>query len=330
MADLGQVQIVTVGDLEKSRGSKKFINYIKECEDGFKRQVSEVSDYVLRNREVNLVLLSGPTSSGKTTFSTHFTRSLTAAGRRTHLISMDDYYKLTEPEYDDQGRPDYESINTLDMDLLYRDLQKLQTGKEVHIPTFDFKSRSRLYEPHKRIRPQPGDAFMLEGLHGLSSDLTCHIDNSRAVKTFIMPYAKLVSDSSILDKTDMRVLRRLSRDVFRRGATAISTIDFWPMIARAEAKFIPEYLEAADFYVNSALAYEYCVIVPKARDQIKMSLQLYEDGQLPPSNTVKPGVYYADLDRALKMARRLLDACNEVPRVSPSLVPEDSILQEFI
>lgn len=330
MADLGQVQIVTVGDLEKKLGSKSFINYVEECEAGFKQQVSKVSDYVLNNRELNLVFLSGPTSSGKTTFSTHFTRALTAAGRRTHLISMDDYYKLIEPSYDDQGRPDYESIGTLDLDLLYHDLQALQAGQEVHIPTFDFKTRSRVYEAHKLIRPQAGDAFMIEGLHGLSNALSSHIDNSRSVKVFIMPNAKLVSDASILDKTDMRILRRLSRDVFRRAATAISTIDFWPMIARAEAGFIPEYLAAADFYVNSALAYEYCVIVPKARDQIKISLQLYEEGRLPASNTVKPGIYYADLDRALKTARRLLAACNEVPRVDPSLVPEDSILQEFI
>lgn len=330
MAELGQAKIISVGDLESKLGSKKFLTFVEECEAEFKHQVDQISNYVLNNKHINMVFLSGPTSSGKTTFSNLFTKSLTESGRTTKLISMDDYYKSSEPVYDEQGRPDYESIDTLDMDILYEDLRKIQNLEDAHIPSFDFKTRSRFFEEHKIIHPEPNDAYMIEGLHGLSNELFEKIDASRAVKIFIMPNAKLYADNSILDKTDMRVLRRLSRDVFHRGATAISTIDFWPMIAAAEEKFVPGYLEAADFYVNSALPYEYSVIVPKAREQIKISLDLYAKGELPPSNNVKPGLFYADLNRAVKKAKRLLDACNQIPRVSPSVVPEDSILQEFI
>lgn len=330
MAELGLEKVISVGDLETKLGSKKFPNFVAECEADFKKQVAVISDYVLQNNEINMVFVSGPTSSGKTTFSNLFAKGLTAAGRTTKLISMDDYYKLSEPIYDAEGRPDYESIDTLEMDLLYEDINKIQKMEQVQIPTFDFKMRARYFEAHKVINPQPNDIYMIEGLHGLSSELFQKIDGSRAVKIFIMPNAKLYSDDSILNKTDMRILRRLSRDVFHRGATAISTIDFWPMIAAAEEKFIHGYLQAADFYVNSALPYEYSVIVPKAREQIKISLQLYERGELPPSDSVRPGLYYADLERAVKKANRLLDACNEIPRVNPSVVPADSILQEFI
>jgi len=330
MAKLGKKKIIAVRDLENRLGSKKFLDFVAACEAEFKAQVKDISDYVLANQDINMVFLSGPTSSGKTTFSNLFTKSLTAAGRKTHLISMDDYYSLSEPRYDAEGRPDYEGPDTLDLELLYRDLQKLQRGESVSIPTFIFKERDRIYEEHKKITPNATDTYMIEGLHGLSEELLSQVDENKAVKIFIMPYAKLVSDHSIIDKTDMRILRRLSRDVFHRGSTAISTIDFWPMIDAAEKKFVPGYIETADFYVNSALEYEYSVIVPKAREQIKISLKLYEQGKLPPSNNVKPGVYYADLERAVKESRRLLDACNQVPRVDPIVVPKDSILQEFI
>ncbi len=330
MAELGETKVITVRDLENKIGSKKFINYVEKCETDFKTQVKYISDHVLANQEINMVFLSGPTSSGKTTFSNLFAKSLTDAGKKTHLISMDDYYRQCEPQYDAQGRPDYESIDTIEMELLHENLMKIQRGESVAIPTFNFKKRSRYFEEQKKIMPHPNDTFMIEGLHGLSDELLSYIDQDRVAKIFIMPNAKLISDSSILDQTDMRILRRLSRDVFHRGSTAISTIDFWPMIAASEAKIIPEYLKNADFYVNSALDYEYSVIVPKAREQIKISLKLYEEGKLPTSSHVKPGVYYADLERALKESRRLLKACNEVPRIDPIVVPADSILQEFI
>lgn len=145
-----------------------------------------------------------------------------------------------------------------------------------------------------------------------------------------MPHGKLLSDAGILDRKEMRMLRRLSRDAFHRGSSALSTIDFWPMIDSAEADFVPEYLERADFYVNSALEYEYCVIVPKAKEQIRLSLDQYMKGELPPSSNIKPGKFYADLNRAVKKAQKLLKACEQIPSVDPVVVPHDSILQEFI
>lgn len=330
MAELGKIKLITIGDLERKLGSRKFPQFVEECEQGFRIQVSEIAKYVLAHHEISFVFLSGPTSSGKTTFSTHFTKSLNESGRRTHLISMDDYYSLGVPRYDQEGRPDYESIDTLDLDMLHDDLKALENMHEVNIPTFDFKTRSRFFEESKIIRPRPGDTYMIEGLHGLSDELRHNLIKERSVGIFIMPYASLLADNRILDHNDMRVLRRLSRDVFHRGATALSTIDYWPMIAKAENEFVPGYLEAADFYVNSALEYEYSVIVPKAREQLKISINQYMEGELPPSNNVKEGVFYADLNTAIKSAKRLIRACNKIPRVDPIVVPEDSILQEFI
>ncbi|MGB4610858.1 MAG: hypothetical protein WBH77_09600 [Saccharofermentanales bacterium] len=330
MAELGKIKLITIGDLERKLGTTKFPRFIEECEQGFKTQVQEIADYVLAHQEISFVFLSGPTSSGKTTFSTLFSRKLTESGKQTHLISMNDYYSSKPLAYDEQGRPDYESIEALDLDLLHRDLKALENMQAVNIPTFDFKSRSRIMEEHKIINPRQGDTFMIEGLHGLSEELRKNLDKERSVGIFIMPYATLLADNRILDHVDMRMLRRLSRDVFHRGATALSTIDFWPMIARAEQEFVPVYLKSADFYVNSALEYEYSVIVPKAREQLKISINQYMEGELLPSNNVKAGYFYADLNLAIKQAKRLIRACNKIPRVDPIVVPEDSILQEFI
>lgn len=204
---------------------------------------------------------------------------------------MDDYYSSRSPAYDELGRPDYESIDALDLELLHDDLKALENMQSVNIPTFEFKNRTRIIEEQKIINPQPGDTYMIEGLHGLSDELRKDLDKERSVGIFIMPYASLLADNRILDHVDMRILRRLSRDVFHRGATALSTIDFWPMIARAEKEFVPIYLKSADFYVNSALEYEYSVIVPKAREQLKISINQYMEGELPASNNVKAGIF---------------------------------------
>ncbi|NLM19744.1 MAG: hypothetical protein GX217_06955 [Clostridiaceae bacterium] len=330
MAELGKIKLITIGDLERKLGSTRFLRFVEECEQGFKAQVQEIADYVLAHQDISFVFLSGPTSSGKTTFSTLFSRNLTENGKRTHLISMDDYYSTKSPIYDEQGRPDYESIDALDLELLHDDLQSLEKMQTVNIPTFDFKSRSRILEEHKIINPQPGDTYMIEGLHGLSDELRKDLAKERLVGIFIMPYASLLADNRMLDHVDMRILRRLSRDVFHRGATALSTIDFWPMIAKAEKEFVPIYLKSADFYVNSALEYEYSVIVPKAREQLKISINQYMEGELPPSNNVKAGIFYADLNLAIKQAKRLIRVCNKIPRVDPIVVPPDSILQEFV
>lgn len=330
MATFDNMKIVTLQDLENNLGTERFPAFMMECEREFKRQVDAISKRVIEDHSIRMIFLSGPTSSGKTTFSTLFTQNLVDSGRRTYLISLDDYY-FTEPlEYDEAGRPDYESINTLELDLLFEHLKQLQNGEEVNIPTFDFKNRARLYEEHKKFRLEEGDVVMIEGLHALSEQLFNDQNRHESLGIFIMPYMRFLHDSKVLDSKDIRMLRRISRDVFHRGSPAMSTIDYWPMISSAEREFVPEYLAAADYYVNSALPYEFCVIVPKAQRVLSESIEQYHQGELPPSTNVKPGLFYADLNRAFKEAKRLIKACEMIPEVDSSIVPADSILQEFI
>lgn len=330
MAELSNLVVLTIEDLEKNLGRAKFRDFVAQSEDHFTRQVEAIADYIFDHREVRAIFVSGPTSSGKTTSSMLMTRRLTEAGLRTFHLEMDDYYRPEKLRYDEEGRPDFESIDTLDLDLLGRDLEALFENREVAIPTFDFKNRQRLYLPDKRIQLAKGDVLLVEGLHGLSDLIMDKLPKDKRVSYFILPHARVLSDSRMLSGSDIRVLRRISRDVRHRGATAIDTIDYWPMIDRAESDFIPPYLAAADFYVNSILSYEFMVIGPMARIEIEKSLDLFYRGELPPSTYTSNPSGHSDLRRAIHEANRLSWVCEQLPAVDPSFVPHDSILQEFL
>ncbi|HHV41734.1 MAG TPA: hypothetical protein GXX72_02655 [Clostridiaceae bacterium] len=330
MAELSKLIELSVEDLENNLGSNRLSQFIEESEQNFLEQVKAVAEKVIENKQIKIFFISGPTSSGKTTFSNHFTSRLSAAGRKTYLLSMDDYYKTEEISYDSDGRPDLESIETLDIGLMLDDILRFYEGREVSFPTFVFQTRTRIYEPEKIIRPEVGDVLVIEGLHGLSPEIINFLPAEESLGLFIMPHGRVHSDARMLSGTDIRMLRRISRDVRQRGSSALATIDYWPMIERAEQDFIPGYLAAADFYINTLLPYEFMVTATLARDQIHVSLDGLLKGTLQPSrNTINP-VGWSDLPRAVKKAMQLTEASANLPSVSPSVVPETSILQEFI
>ncbi len=330
MAELSDMMVLTIDDLEKNLGRAKFRDFIRESELRFTKQVASIADHILYHRDIRAVFVSGPTSSGKTTSSMLMSKRLTEAGLHTYHLELDDYYRPERLRYDEEGRPDFESIDTIDLEVLGQDLERLFNNEEVAIPTFDFASRTRFYEPDKTIQMQDGDVLLVEGLHGLAAELMDRIPKERRLSYFILPHARVLSDRRMLSGSDIRVLRRISRDVRHRGATAIDTIDYWPMIDRSESDFIPRYLEAADFYINSILAYEFMVIGPMARIEIEKSLEQFFKGELPPSSYTNNPSGHSDLKRAIGEATRLSYVCEQLPEVDPSFVPDDSILKEFL
>ena len=330
MAELSNLVVLTIEDLEKNLGRAKFREFIRESEARFTQQVATIADHILEHPDIRAIFVSGPTSSGKTTSSMLMSRRLTASGLRTFHLELDDYYRPEQLRYDEEGRPDFESIDTIDLEVLGSDLERLFNHEEVAIPTFEFATRTRHYVPGKTIQMKAGDVLLVEGLHGLAPELMERIPKERRIGYFILPHARVLSDRRMLSGSDIRVLRRISRDVRHRGATAIDTIDYWPMIDRSESDFIPPYLEAADFYINSILAYEFMVIGPMARIEIEKSLEQFFKGELPPSSYTKNPVGHSDLKRAIAEATRLSYVCEQLPAVDPSFVPDDSILREFL
>jgi uridine kinase len=330
LAELRNMNIISIGELERQLGVLKWPRFVESCEDLFRQRIHAIASEIIADERIRAVFVSGPTASGKTTFSGHLARLLSDHDRPTRLLSLDDYYKTHIIRYDASGRPDFESIDTLDTDQMAIDFSTLLAGKEVQLPSFNFITRERFFEPAKKIRLMEHEVIIVEGLHGLSDLIAGHLRHEQWFGVFIMPWCTLLDGRQLLGSRDLRVLRRISRDVLHRGSTALSTLDYLPMIDRTEQEFFPQYLARANAYINSSLAYEFSVIAPLAARQIEESLLRYEMGQLPRSIYINGDQSYADLPSAVQEARDLLQACEKIPSADRSIVPASSILNEFI
>ena len=333
MAVLQNKTNITLEELEENLGEKKLPEFISNSEKAFISQIDAIVDAVNNDKTKRAIFVSGPTSSGKTTFTMRLSSGLQKAGREAAFLSLDDYYNMSEIVFDKDGRPDFETIDTLDVDRARRDISDLISGKTVIPPYFDFMDRTQKERDESEAITLPDDGILVvEGLHGLNSRISGEF-HEEAVKVFIMPYGNVFADTKLMDSNEIRMLRRIVRDNRHRGAHAISTIDYWPMIAKSEDAYYVDYLSAADYHVNSFLPYESLIIAPMALADITDALKMAEDGTLPPnvfmekSDTKKP---FADLSLALSTASKLMEHLKEIPRINPEFVPAQSILNEFI
>jgi len=333
MAVLQNKTNITLEELEEHLGEKKLPEFITVSEKAFIDQIDAIVEAVNNDRSKRAIFVSGPTSSGKTTFTMRLSAGLQKAGRSAAFLSLDDYYNMKNVVYDKDGRPDYESIDTLDVERARRDIGDLIHGKTVIPPFFDFLDRTQKERDESEAITIDSDGILVvEGLHGLNKRISGEFIEE-AVKVFIMPYGNVFADTKLMDRTEIRMLRRIVRDNRHRGTDAISTIDYWPMIARSEEAYYVDYLTAADYHVNSFLPYESLIIAPIALEDITKALKMAEDGKLnksvfmAESNSNKS---FADLSLALSTASKLVEHLKEIPRINPDFVPQQSILNEFI
>jgi len=334
MAILENKITLSLEDLEDQLGSAKLPRFIHETESKFLRRTKEVADYIYRNKQIRAIFVSGPTSSGKTTFTDRLVTSLSAMGREAFRVSLDDYYSIDQLQFDEEGRPDYESLTTIDTQLASEKIRSLLRGQDTIMPAFDFHKRVRTAEDLLSTASLPADGLLLvEGLHGLSPEIAGLIPRELWVGIFIMPWGEVVADRRLIGSQEVRLLRRIVRDSRHRGAHALATLDYWPMIVSSEQHYFSEYLESADFYVNSLLTYESMVIAPLALKDILYALDQFEKETLAPSVFLaysEPRKPYADLPKALKMAHSLAHDLARIPAAPPGIVPADSILNEFL
>lgn len=331
MARLENMVRTSVEDLESSLGTKKLDAYVHECEAHFIGRVDAVARRIAEDTRIQAVFISGPTSSGKTTFNDRLAGALRLHGKATEKISLDDYYLYGQEGVptDAQGRPDYESTVTLDLSLMTRQIADLLAGGEAEVPRFDFTRRVRVEGGGRKVRIPPNGVLLVEGLHGMSRVVTGGFPRASWLGVFIMPYGSLVGDRQLLDLHDMRRLRRICRDVRHRSASAIETLDYWPMIDASERGCFDAYLADADEFVNSAMPYEFCVVDPIAAGHLRASLDDVAAGRVKGSWFLGRTAF-ADLPAALAEAERLIGAIAHVPRADPRFVPDSSILIEFI
>ena len=258
---------------------------------------------------IRLVLISGPSSSGKTTFSKRLTIQLMAHGIQPMALGLDDFIVDREnTPLDEEGEYDYEHIRAFDLELLNNALLRLMRGEEVTLPRYNFITGKREEGDTVSIRDQ--HLIIVEGIHGLNPELVPHIPPDKVYRIYVSALTQLNLDRhNRVATTDTRLLRRIIRDARHRGYTARETINRWPKVRQGEYKWIFPYQENADVMFNSALVYELAVIKPIAEPLL---LQI-EPGK--PEHVE---------------AKRLLSFLRWFEPCSDELVPDNSLLREFI
>ena len=297
-------------DLNDMVVNRKLREFIRVNEALQERKIEQIADQFIASG-ARLLLIAGPSSSGKTTFSHRLSIALRTQGLRPVKVSLDDYYldRDSIPREPD-GTIDLERIETLDLDLLCDHLPRLLRGEAVEIPEFDFKSGKRLPETHT-FRVEPGQPIIIEGIHGLNPRLTASVPAGMKFKVYISPLTMLnLDDHNRIRTTDARLLRRIVRDNLFRGTKPEETMAMWASVRRGEEKYIFPFQEQADAMFNSALTYELCIMKKYAYPQLLA--------------IIPESPYYT-------MARRLVKFLNYIQTADvEDEIPVNSILREFI
>ena len=307
------VGVPTVGELNSRILQGDTSELIKIAEAVHGRQFTNIADKIYkanRERGVKVVLISGPSSSGKTTSAKRIGIQLRVLGLHPVLISLDDYFVNREDTpKDENGDYDYEALEALDLARLNDDLSRLIAGQSVEIPRYDFITGTRKWHEHP-LQLTERSVLIMEGIHGLNPKLTPAIPDDKKFKIYLSCFTSVAMDNiTRIHTTDNRLLRRITRDYRTRGNNAYDTIARWQSVRRGEDKHIFPYQENADVMVNTSLFYELGVIRPLIEPILR---------EIP--DTVPE---FGEADRLL----HFLD--NFVP-IKPDEIPLDSVLREFV
>ncbi|MCX8058561.1 MAG: nucleoside kinase [Spirochaetes bacterium] len=299
-----------VGNLNKQISDNRLLDIILISEALQENKISDIVKKILEDREKRLILIAGPSSSGKTTFSIKLMTYLKSMGINSYQISLDNYFVDREKTpRDETGDYNYEVIEALDIEVFNDNLNSIFEGKETVLPIYDFKKGKRASEG-LYYKPEKDVVVIVEGIHGLNPKLTYNIDPKYQFRIYISPLTQLNLTNSIrIPTTISRLYRRLVRDFRYRGISAIETLKRWNSVRKGEDNYIFPYQNNANVYFNSSLSYELSVLKTFAEPLLK-SIDQDDD-------------YYP-------MAQMLLDYLIHFIPIPPDLVPNTSILREFI
>ena len=301
-----------VADLNQLIDDGGFRDLVLIAETLQERNLHDISDRIFSSfPQVRLLLVAGPSSSGKTTTTQRLAIHFRTLGLHTQTLSLDDYFiNRDQVPLNEWGKPDFESIHTLDLPLFNEQLQALLAGKEVITPRFDFLSGRRCQEGVP-MRLEDQQIIIVEGIHALNEQLSASISPRHKRKLFVSALTQLNIDPlTPISTSDVRLLRRIVRDQQFRGYSAEQTIDTWDNVRRGEHKNIFPYQEQADYFFNSTLIYE----LPVLRNRVEAAL----------SQITLDSPSYLIAQRLLKFIRYFRPAPDE------SIIPRTSLLQEFL
>ena len=306
---LKSLDIPYVYQVNKVVASGKIKDLIRLSEINYDNKIHEVATKILE-RNSKFVMIAGPSSSGKTTTCKKLSLDLQARGIKTLTISVDDYFKnrVDTPKLPD-GKYDFESIASIDVESLNKDINDLLVGKEVSLPTYNFVSGVREYVKGK-TKIDSNYIILMEGLHCLNDELTPYINNDIKYKIYLSPFMPLNLDSNnYISTTDLRLIRRMIRDNRTRGNDVSKTIYTWQDVRSGEEKYIFPYINTSDVIINTSLVYELGVL------KVFAEPLLYSVGT--------DSVYYEE-------ARRLINFLKNYYPISSEYIADDCVLREFI
>lgn len=260
--DWGKMQeIDTIGALNDAIAAGKMQQIILTQEALFEERIGQLAQTIIKTGGKKFIMIAGPSSSGKTTFSHRLSIQLAAKGLKPHPFPLDDYYVDRDRcPRDENGELDLECVDALDLELFNHDMNELLQGKRVDLPVFNFKTGRREYKD-KVMQLREDDVLVIEGIHGLNDKLSYSLPADSKFKIYISALTQLnIDEHNCLPTTDGRMIRRIVRDARTRGTCAKDTIAMWDSVRRGEERYIFPFQEGADAMFNSALIYELAVL----------------------------------------------------------------------
>lgn len=305
-----ELQVETVGDLNTCICNGEFENLRLVTEALQEGRISDIATDIVSRGKIKFVMIAGPSSSGKTSFSYRLSTQLRAKGLKPYPIGLDNYYKNREfcPK-DENGNYDFECLEAIDVEGFNQDMTKLLNGETVDIPVFNFKTGLREYHGNF-ITLKEDDVLVIEGIHGLNEKMSYSLPKENKYKVYISALTSLnVDEHNRIPTTDLRLLRRMVRDNRTRGTKASGTIAMWDSVRRGEEQYIFPFQEEADAMFNSSLVYELAIIKQFA-EPILFDISVE--------------------DESYHEAKRLLKFLDFFLGVTSENLPNNSLLREFV
>ena len=307
---MSKVGVSYASDVNELAINGKISEFIKINEMMQDDEITKIVKNILSKKNIKVILVGGPSSSGKTTTAKKIALKVKEYGKNPIVISLDDYYKeRSETPKDEFGNYDFETIDALDIKLFNNQLKKLLEYKPVKMPTFNFITGEKEYKKPEIVL-QKNDIIIIEGLHTLNEELTKKISRGVKYKIYVSPFTPLGMDRhNHISSTDLRLLRRIVRDNRTRGYNAEETIKRWKLMRNSEEKYVFPYQSEGDALINTALMYEI------------NALRTY----------VEPLLYSISLDSDnYEEAKRIINFINNFFSIPDNAIPETSVLREFI
>ena len=302
--------VESVNDLNKKIVDDEIDRVIRRAELYHTNEFFEITRRITRSGSIKIVMLAGPSSSGKTTSAQRLADTLMVKKKNAIVISMDNYFKdAGNIPIGKDGKEDYECFENIEIELFKKHMLKLLRGQKVVLPTFNFKLQKKEFT-RSPIKLGENDILIIEGIHALNPKASDFIPKDKIFKLYVAPMVSIRFDSyTMLSSNDLRMMRRFVRDNSVRGVSVERTMDLWEKIRIGDEQNIFPYVDRADYIFNTSLIYEWAVLKPIAE---KLLLKIGDDSK-----------YYSE-------ARRLLNTLRNFIGIDTNLIPSTSILREFI